>query len=76
MIPIFCRTCVNGRPIASATQLRHGDRILWGNNHYFRINIPKVMRRMTPAPVVSAEGEEHNNSMGKRFLINKHFVGF
>ncbi|XP_033100140.1 kinesin-like protein KIF13A isoform X3 [Anneissia japonica] len=35
------RTCVNGSIIKSRTALRHGDRILWGNNHFFRINCPR-----------------------------------
>uniref|UniRef100_A0A9J8B9H9 Kinesin family member 13Ba n=1 Tax=Cyprinus carpio carpio TaxID=630221 RepID=A0A9J8B9H9_CYPCA len=30
------RTCVNGSPVTSRQQLHHGDRILWGNNHFFR----------------------------------------
>uniref|UniRef100_A0AAR2JAB3 Kinesin family member 13Ba n=1 Tax=Pygocentrus nattereri TaxID=42514 RepID=A0AAR2JAB3_PYGNA len=30
------RTCVNGSPVTSQQQLHHGDRILWGNNHFFR----------------------------------------
>uniref|UniRef100_A0AAR2IZK1 Kinesin family member 13Bb n=1 Tax=Pygocentrus nattereri TaxID=42514 RepID=A0AAR2IZK1_PYGNA len=46
------RTCVNGSPVTSQQQLHHGDRILWGNNHFFRINLPK--RRARPA----AEEEE------------------
>uniref|UniRef100_A0A803SR77 Kinesin motor domain-containing protein n=1 Tax=Anolis carolinensis TaxID=28377 RepID=A0A803SR77_ANOCA len=29
------RTFVNGTAVASPTQLHHGDRILWGNNHFF-----------------------------------------
>uniref|UniRef100_A0A8C5TB24 Kinesin family member 13A n=1 Tax=Malurus cyaneus samueli TaxID=2593467 RepID=A0A8C5TB24_9PASS len=39
------RSCVNGALICSVTQLWHGDRILWGNNHFFRINLPKRKRR-------------------------------
>ncbi|XP_076011532.1 kinesin-like protein KIF13B isoform X2 [Genypterus blacodes] len=41
------RTCVNGSPVTSALQLHHGDRILWGNNHFFRINLPKRRSRST-----------------------------
>uniref|UniRef100_A0A7N8YAW3 Kinesin-like protein KIF13B n=1 Tax=Mastacembelus armatus TaxID=205130 RepID=A0A7N8YAW3_9TELE len=37
------RTCVNGSPVTSPVQLHHGDRILWGNNHFFRINLPRHM---------------------------------
>uniref|UniRef100_A0A8C2U4C1 Kinesin family member 13A n=1 Tax=Coturnix japonica TaxID=93934 RepID=A0A8C2U4C1_COTJA len=39
------RSCVNGTLVCSVTQLWHGDRILWGNNHFFRINLPKRKRR-------------------------------
>ncbi|XP_037102409.1 kinesin-like protein KIF13B isoform X2 [Syngnathus acus] len=45
------RTCVNGSPATCALQLHHGDRILWGNNHFFRINLPKRRGR-------TAEDEE------------------
>ncbi|MGH0156298.1 UNVERIFIED_CONTAM: hypothetical protein FKN15_038629 [Acipenser sinensis] len=38
-------TCVNGTVIYSLAHLWHGDRILWGNNHFFRINLPKRKRR-------------------------------
>ncbi|KAK5853302.1 hypothetical protein PBY51_007100 [Eleginops maclovinus] len=37
------RTCVNGAAVTSPVQLHHGDRILWGNNHFFRINLPRHM---------------------------------
>ncbi|XP_077077762.1 kinesin-like protein KIF13A isoform X7 [Siphateles boraxobius] len=39
------RTCVNGTMLYSKVHLWHGDRILWGNNHFFRINLPKRKRR-------------------------------
>uniref|UniRef100_A0A668A8M0 Kinesin family member 13A n=1 Tax=Myripristis murdjan TaxID=586833 RepID=A0A668A8M0_9TELE len=39
------RTCVNGTMIDCLVHLWHGDRILWGNNHFFRINLPKRKRR-------------------------------
>ncbi|XP_030851996.1 uncharacterized protein LOC105441485 [Strongylocentrotus purpuratus] len=32
---------VNGSAVTSKTSLRHGDRILLGNYHFFRINCPK-----------------------------------
>ncbi|KAM4633657.1 kinesin-like protein KIF13B isoform 2-T2 [Polymixia lowei] len=37
------RTCVNGSAVTSPVQLHHGNRILWGNNHFFRINLPRHM---------------------------------
>ncbi|XP_060773908.1 kinesin-like protein KIF13B isoform X2 [Neoarius graeffei] len=39
------RTCVNGCAISAPVQLHHGDRILWGNNHFFRISLPKSRSR-------------------------------
>ncbi|XP_038125383.1 kinesin-like protein KIF13A isoform X4 [Cyprinodon tularosa] len=39
------RSCVNGTVVDSLVHLWHGDRILWGNNHFFRINLPKRKRR-------------------------------
>uniref|UniRef100_A0A3Q0RJ96 Kinesin-like protein n=1 Tax=Amphilophus citrinellus TaxID=61819 RepID=A0A3Q0RJ96_AMPCI len=48
------RTCVNGSPVTSALQLHHGDRIFWGNNHFFRINLPK---RRSRAAADEEEGE-------------------
>ncbi|XP_060900419.1 kinesin-like protein KIF13B isoform X2 [Labrus mixtus] len=54
------RTCVNGSPVTSALQLHHGDRILWGNNHFFRINLPK--RRHRGAEDEECEGGVMKNS--------------
>ncbi|XP_028999228.1 kinesin-like protein KIF13B isoform X2 [Betta splendens] len=54
------RTCVNGSPVTSALQLHHGDRILWGNNHFFRINLPK--RRSRGADDEDGEGGVMKNS--------------
>uniref|UniRef100_A0A8C5MA86 Kinesin family member 13B n=1 Tax=Leptobrachium leishanense TaxID=445787 RepID=A0A8C5MA86_9ANUR len=50
------RTFVNGSAITNSTQLHHGDRILWGNNHFFRISLPKK-RKSEPGD------EERDNSM-------------
>lgn len=35
------RTCVNGIEIKERTLLQNGDRILWGSNHFFRVNCPQ-----------------------------------
>ncbi|XP_058836738.1 kinesin-like protein KIF13A isoform X1 [Topomyia yanbarensis] len=35
------RCCVNGSVVTEKTSLNHGDRILWGNHHFFRVNCPK-----------------------------------
>ncbi|KAF8763628.1 Kinesin-like protein KIF13A like protein [Argiope bruennichi] len=42
------RTCVNGSVVTSRIQLHHGDRILWGNNHFFRVNCPKTSNCNSP----------------------------
>uniref|UniRef100_H2MNQ5 Kinesin-like protein n=1 Tax=Oryzias latipes TaxID=8090 RepID=H2MNQ5_ORYLA len=42
MFDVFwCRTWLNGVAVSSPVQLNHGDRILWGNNHFFRISLPR-----------------------------------
>ncbi|KAM4687962.1 kinesin-like protein KIF13A [Discoglossus pictus] len=41
----IARTCVNGVHVCTKTPLWHGDRILWGNNHFFRLNLPKRKRK-------------------------------
>ncbi|XP_070271607.1 kinesin-like protein KIF13B [Myotis yumanensis] len=51
------RTFVNGSSVSSAIQLHHGDRILWGNNHFFRLNLPKKKKK------VDREDEEQDTSM-------------
>ncbi|RXN32237.1 kinesin KIF13B [Labeo rohita] len=38
------RTCVNGAVVSTPVQLHHGDRILWGNNHFFRISVSNMYR--------------------------------
>uniref|UniRef100_A0A5F8GV75 Kinesin family member 13B n=1 Tax=Monodelphis domestica TaxID=13616 RepID=A0A5F8GV75_MONDO len=47
------RTFVNGSSVANPIQLHHGDRILWGNNHFFRYgrpdrlsDLPKVIKQL------------------------------
>ncbi|RWS19448.1 hypothetical protein B4U80_08164 [Leptotrombidium deliense] len=35
------KTCVNGSVIKSKTSVKHGDRLLWGNNHFFKVACPR-----------------------------------
>ncbi|XP_034383210.1 kinesin-like protein KIF13B isoform X2 [Cyclopterus lumpus] len=56
------RTCVNGAAISSPVQLHHGDRILWGNNHFFRINLPKHM--------VHAGGEDEEGGAAMKTCLS------
>ncbi|XP_040283090.1 kinesin-like protein KIF13B isoform X2 [Bufo bufo] len=50
------RTLVNGSVVTQPTQLQHGDRILWGNNHFLRISLPKKKK-------ADREDEERDTSM-------------
>lgn len=41
--PIANARCfVNGSSVTEKILLNHGDRILWGNHHFFRVNCPKA----------------------------------
>ncbi|CAB1333875.1 unnamed protein product, partial [Coregonus sp. 'balchen'] len=44
------RTCVNGTMTESLVHLWHGDRILWGNNHFFRRERLKELERERASP--------------------------
>ena len=44
------RTCINGREIVEQTQVQSGDRLLWGSNHFFRVNCPKVTPEVAVTP--------------------------
>lgn len=35
------RCFINGSAVTEKTPLHHGNRILWGNHHFFRVNCPK-----------------------------------
>ncbi|XP_054432007.1 kinesin-like protein KIF13B [Pteronotus mesoamericanus] len=51
------RTFVNGSSVSSPVQLHHGDRILWGNNHFFRLNLPKKKKK------ADQENEDQDTSL-------------
>lgn len=54
MEPIGSARCfVNGTLITVKTPLHNGDRILWGNHHFFRVNCPKSMTASTVSSVTS-----------------------
>ncbi|KAJ8950329.1 hypothetical protein NQ318_021189 [Aromia moschata] len=52
------RSCVNGSQVFQKTQLRHGDRIVWGNHHYFRVNCPRSIS--TSEPQTPAQNIDYN----------------
>lgn len=48
MDPIENARCyVNGSVVSDKMALHHGDRILWGNHHFFRVNCPKSATNST-----------------------------
>ncbi|XP_012155796.1 kinesin-like protein KIF13A isoform X4 [Ceratitis capitata] len=59
MEPIQGARCfVNGSAVLEKTPLLNGDRILWGNHHFFRVNCPKsananmISEPQTPAQLI------------------------
>uniref|UniRef100_A0A3Q3GB92 Kinesin family member 13Bb n=1 Tax=Labrus bergylta TaxID=56723 RepID=A0A3Q3GB92_9LABR len=60
--PLSSLTCVNGAAVTSPVQLHHGDRILWGNNHFFRINLPRYM--------VQAAGEDEEGGAAVKACLS------
>lgn len=50
--PLSHRTFVNGSSVSSPIQLHHGDRILWGNNHFFRYGIAHISEGGRPLKTV------------------------
>lgn len=41
MVPFgenFCH--INGEKVTEERELRSGDRLVWGSNHYFKLTIP------------------------------------
>ncbi|XP_046384192.1 kinesin-like protein KIF13A isoform X3 [Ischnura elegans] len=56
------RSFVNGVPVdpGTHTPLHHGDRILWGNHHFFRVNCPKASMSGASEPQTPAQTIDYN----------------
>lgn len=57
------RCFVNGSCISKKTILHHGDRILWGNHHFFRVNCPRMNSagvNITSEPQTPAQTIDYN----------------
>ncbi|KAG5679191.1 hypothetical protein PVAND_008778 [Polypedilum vanderplanki] len=57
------RCFVNGSCVTKKTILHHGDRILWGNHHFFRVNCPRVSPNginMSSEPQTPAQPLDYN----------------
>ncbi|KAK5639247.1 hypothetical protein RI129_011739 [Pyrocoelia pectoralis] len=53
------RSFINGSQVTERTQLQNGDRIVWGNHHFFRINCPKSISS-TSEPQTPAQNIDYN----------------
>ncbi|KAJ3639965.1 hypothetical protein Zmor_003291 [Zophobas morio] len=53
------RSYINGSQVTQRTQLRHGDRIVWGNHHFFRVNCPRSVSA-TSEPQTPAQNIDYN----------------
>jgi len=54
------RSFVNGSPVLEKTALHHGDRIVWGNHHFFRVNCPKSSVTAASDPQTPAQTIDYN----------------
>ncbi|RZF41836.1 hypothetical protein LSTR_LSTR005298 [Laodelphax striatellus] len=54
------RSFINGAPVVEKTPLHHGDRILWGNHHFFRVNCPKSSVTAASEPQTPAQTIDYN----------------
>ncbi|KAK7582634.1 hypothetical protein V9T40_014079 [Parthenolecanium corni] len=61
------RCYINGVVINSKALLKHGDRILWGNHHFFRVNCPKSVLSEPPTP---AQPLDYNFAR-EEFMLNE-----
>uniref|UniRef100_A0A8C2CG29 Kinesin family member 13Bb n=1 Tax=Cyprinus carpio TaxID=7962 RepID=A0A8C2CG29_CYPCA len=66
------RTCVNGAVVSSPIQLHHGDRILWGNNHFFRSCSLCVYLRISVSNAYRVGVEDEEGSVTKAGLHAEH----
>lgn len=53
------RSFINGSQVIERTPLQHGDRIVWGNHHFFRVNCPKSIA-CSSEPQTPAQNIDYN----------------
>ncbi len=61
-------TCVNGERVVERRRvLNHGDRILWGNHHFFRLSCPvKTSSAHSSSTSVSSDHPSNPSFPGKQ----------
>ncbi|XP_073985612.1 kinesin heavy chain 73 isoform X1 [Rhodnius prolixus] len=67
------RSFVNGSSVIEKTLLHNGDRILWGNHHFFRVNCPKLATSGTltsSEPQTPAQTIDYNFAR-EEFMLNE-----
>uniref|UniRef100_A0A069DXT9 Putative kinesin-like protein n=1 Tax=Panstrongylus megistus TaxID=65343 RepID=A0A069DXT9_9HEMI len=67
------RSFVNGSSVTEKTLLHNGDRILWGNHHFFRVNCPKLATAGTltsSEPQTPAQTFDYNFAR-EEFMLNE-----
>ena len=57
----WCRTYVNGKIVEEEMLLYNGDRIVWGNNHFFKLNCSRQRRKRTYTSYNSLSNSNHSN---------------
>ncbi|KAL0106194.1 hypothetical protein PUN28_016124 [Cardiocondyla obscurior] len=61
MTPLNGARCfVNGTQVVNKTLLQHGDRIVWGNHHFFRVNCPRTGTAINSEPQTPAQNIDYN----------------
>ncbi|KAK2583279.1 hypothetical protein KPH14_009285 [Odynerus spinipes] len=61
MTPLNGARCfVNGNQVVDKTPLLHGDRIVWGNHHFFRVNCPRSATAINSEPQTPAQNIDYN----------------
>ncbi|XP_076639864.1 kinesin-like protein KIF13A isoform X7 [Colletes latitarsis] len=61
MTPLNGARCfVNGTQVVKKTPLLHGDRIVWGNHHFFRVNCPRSATAINSEPQTPAQNIDYN----------------
>ncbi|XKL66819.1 hypothetical protein PGB90_010239 [Kerria lacca] len=61
------RCYINGVVVNNKALLKHGDRILWGNHHFFRVNCPKSI---FSEPQTPAQPLDYNFAR-EEFMLNE-----
>ncbi|XP_046837020.1 kinesin-like protein KIF13B isoform X2 [Vespa crabro] len=60
MTPLNGARCfVNGNQVVDKTPLLHGDRIVWGNHHFFRVNCPRSATAINSEPQTPAQNIDY-----------------